>query len=173
MANKSFLSELLPHDKQKQRTEKILLKAHEKSQKIIEKSIKKANQILIQANFIHKKLKEELKLELKQAVQNSAGLYQRELESAVKNSLLDFQAIIQKEFKTYQEFLRKKTEEEWLKIAQELELYKKAKKQELEKNLALEIRRLAREVLGKSLPFEFQEKLIFEALQKAKEQGII
>lgn len=168
MAKKSFLEGLLPHQINQ---EKVLLKAHEKGQKIIEKAAKKANQILIQSNFFHKSLKESLRQELKTAVQKSVQAYQKELEIGIKQSLVDLQEIIKKQLKDNQEFLQSKTKEQWALIEKDLNDYKQQEKQEIDKMIMEQVRKLASEIFIKAMPESIKEKLIFEALEKAKKDG--
>lgn len=165
MKQKSFLEGLLPHQINQ---EKILLKAHAKGQKIIERAAKKANQILIQSNFFHKSLKESLRQELKTAVQSSVQVYQKELEAGIKKSLADLQEIIKKQLKDNQEFLQNKTKEQWLLIEKDLIDYKQQKKLETDKMMAIEIRKLVSDTFIKAMPESIKEKLIFEALERAK-----
>lgn len=163
--SKSFLSELLPHQVNQQ---KVLLKAHEKAQKIIEKASQKANQILIQSNFFHKSLKESLRQELKDAIGKSVQTYQKELEAGIKKSLVDLQEIIKKQLKDNQEFLQSKTKEQWMMIEKDLNDYKQNKKLEIDKIMEIEIRKLITDNFIKSMPESMKEKLIFEALERAK-----
>lgn len=165
---KSFLEELLPHQKSQ---EKVLLKAHEKAQKIIEKASQKANQILIQSNFFHKSLKESLRQELKGAIGKSVETYQKELESGIKKSLVDLQEIIKKQLKDNQEFLQSKTKEQMTLIEKDLNDYKQNKKLEIDKIMETEIRKLVTETFIKAMPESAKEKLIFEALERAKKDG--
>lgn len=166
--SKSFLEELLPHPKSQ---EKVLLKAQDKAQKIIERASKKANQILIQSNFFHKSLKESLRQELKDAVSKSVKIYQIELETGIKKSLIDLQEIIKKQLKENQEFLQNKTKEEWIMIEKDLIEYKKQRKLETDKIISEEIKKLVAESFIKVMPESMKEKLVFEALDKAKKDG--
>lgn len=156
--SKSFLDELLPHQVNQQ---KELLKAHEKAQKIIEKATKKANQILIQSNFFHKSLKESLRQELKSAVQNSVKTYQKELEEGIKKSLIELQEII-----------KSKTNTQWALIEKDLMEYKQQRKLETDKIMREEIKKLISDSFIKAMPESIKEKLIFEALEKAKKNGL-
>lgn len=165
---KSFLEELLPHQVA---TQKELLKAHEKAQKIIERASKKANQILIQSNFFHKSLKESLRQELKDAIGQSVVAYQKELEIGIKKSLVDLQEIIKKQLKDNQEFLQSKTKEQWSLIEKDLDLYKVQKKLEVDSIMEKEIRKLVTDTFIKAMPESMKEKLIFEALERAKKDG--
>jgi molecular chaperone DnaK (HSP70) len=166
---KSFLEELLPHQINQQ---KALLKDHEKAQKIIERATKKANQILIQSNFFHKSLKESLRQELKDAVQSSVQTYQKELESAVKKSLNDLQAIIKQQLKDNQEFLQNKTKDQWSLIEKDLSDYKEERKRETDKMIRDKVGELVSETFVKTMPESMKEKLIFEALEAAKKDGL-
>ena len=165
---KSFLEELLPHQVNQQ---KELLKAHKKAQKIIERASKKANQILIQSNFFHKSLKESLRQELKGAIGKSVQTYQKELETGIKKSLVDLQEIIKKQLKDNQEFLQSKTKEQMTLIEKDLLDYKQQKKLEIDKLMEIEIRKLVTDNFIKSMPESMKEKLIFEALERAKKDG--
>ena len=148
-----------------------VLKAQEKAQKIIERAAKKANQILIQSNFFHKSLKESLRQELKDAVQKSVQVYQKELQIGIKNSLVDLQEIIKKQLKENQEFLQNKTKEQWALIEKDLKDYKKQRKQEINTIMEDQIKKIISETFIKTMPESIKEKLIFEALDKAKKDG--
>lgn len=165
---RSFLEELLPH---KQNQQKVLLKAHEKAQKIIEKASKKANQILIQSNFFHKSLKESLRQELKVAIGQSVKTYQKELETGIRQSLADLQEIIKKQLKDNEEFLQNKTKEQITLIEKDLNDYKQQKKLETDKMIEIEIRKLISDAFIKAMPESMKEKLVFEALERAKKDG--
>lgn len=168
----NILDDLLPHHKkQAEKVDKVLLKAHEKAQKIIERASKKANQILIQSNFFHKSLKESLRQELKDAIGKSVLTYQKELETGIKKSLVDLQEIIKKQLKDNQEFLQSKTKEQWAMIEKDLTDYKEQKKLETDKIMTVEIRKLVSETFIKAMPESMKEKLIFEALERAKKDG--
>lgn len=148
-----------------------LIKAQEKAEKIIERASKKANQILIQSNFFHKSLKESLRQELKSAVQSSVQTYQKELEIAVKKSLSDLEEIIKKQLKENQEFLQDKTREKWVLIEKDLIEYREQSKQEIDKIMMEQIKQLITDSFVKSMPESAKEKLVFEALEKAKKDG--
>ena len=156
----NILDEILPHQKPST-ADKAMLKAHEKSQKIIERAVKKANQILTQANFFHKSLKESLRQDLKDAISKSVQTYQMEFRKAIDESIKTNQKILSE----YMDSMKKAAE-------QELKNYTQSRKQQIDQDISLKAEEIVKDTIGEELPASFKEKLIFKALEKAKKNGL-
>ena len=136
------------------------MKAHQKSQKIIERAIKKANQILTQTNFFHKSLKAMLKQELKKSMATAAVVYQKEFKKLISQSLKENQLLLRDQVKAMRHLVEK-----------ELEIYKQRRKRAIDKDISQQATLMVKEAFMEELPSSFKEKLVLNALEKAKKDG--
>ncbi|MBW7960199.1 hypothetical protein B6D29_00700 [Microgenomates bacterium UTCPR1] len=154
----SILDELLPHQR---KANKSLIKANEKSQKIVEKAIKKANQILTQANFFHKSLKETLRQDLKTAINKSIVVFKEEYRRSIDESIKMNQKILS-------DYLIDMKDQ----IKAELDSYTRERKKTIDRIIEEKAEDVIRRTIGDELPVSFKEKLIVKALEKAKQDGL-
>ena len=165
---KSIFSQLFSHQ---EKEKKVLLSAHKKSQRIIEKAVKEASQIIVQANFFHKGLENVLKAKLEKAVEEASIAYQKELKNLITHSLIEFQKMIKNQFEKDQLLLHNETEVMKRLMEKEIETYKQQKKQAVDRDISQKVTEIVKEAFIEELPASFREKLVFKALDKAKKDG--
>ena len=146
MKQKSFFGGLLSHPVDQK---KVLLRARKKAKKIVEDATFEANEILAEGEIVDKSFKENIQAELV-----------REVEIGVKKQLHEMS-----------EFLQSKTQEQWVLIEKELAEYKEQRKQNIDEVMKLEVRKLVTDAFIRSMPESMKEKLVFEALERAKKDG--
>lgn len=155
-----ILEEIFSHQKQRVKEEKVLLKAHQKSKRIIERAVKRANRILTQTNFFHKSLKEMLKQELKKSVTTAAAVYQKELKELINQSLEENHAFLHHQVEAMRQMVEK-----------ELAAYEEERKRVIDQDIRQQAAEFVQEAFVEELPPSFKEQLVLKALEKAKKNG--
>lgn len=124
----------------------------------------KSNEI----NDWYKKVLDSVKQEHAQKAEESL----KSVEGIVDQQLQDFRQILKKETIESEQIVSQRVNSEYTKVHQEIEQYKAQKIQEI--NLATNqvIHQITEEVLGKAIPLEDHQKLILDALEKAKTEGL-
>lgn len=175
---------------------------HKKADEIIEEAREKANKIIKEAHFIKNDAQDAFGKSLDIASQNQIKdfgkvasdfreSYKKELdlvkneateivkkiakdiERDTLNDLKDFKEILKKETFASQKIVEAKIEEDYKRAEQEVEAYKKERLKGVEDHIYLVLQEVSKLVLGKALSVEEHERLIIDALDNAKAQGII
>ncbi len=153
-----------------------------KERKIIDDATKEASQIISQTEFLTNESKTTLDDALEKIegqMEKDAGsttheftkTYSSSLQKLAAESLKEFQTItknmevdLQKQTKDYRESLLPG-------LQKELEEYKAMRMQQAERTITHVIQEVAQDILNKSLSLEDHQKLLIEALEKAKKEG--
>ncbi len=154
-----------------------------KERKILEDAAYEANQIIAGTKYVATSTKDAMDLALKKmegSMQNEANTtsgeftksYAASLQQVAKQSLADFQNVT----KTMEEELQKQTREFRDSLLPQLEKdlddYKKLRLQQADRTVTHIIQEVSQQILNKSLPLEDHQRLLLEALEKAKKQGV-
>jgi vacuolar-type H+-ATPase subunit H len=160
----------------------VVDEALSKEQKIIDDATKEATQIISDTQFLTKTSTDEVDKALKQmegAIEKEAGntsqiftkTYSATLQKVAAQSLTEFQTItkgmeaeLQKQTKEFRDSLLPRLE-------RDLEEYKKMKVQQTDRIITHIIQEVSQEILNKSLSVEDHQRLLLDALEKAKNEG--
>lgn len=155
------------------KSEKVITSANRTAEKIVEEAVHKAQTILKKATAFDTKLESTLKQELKGAVEKEIKVFQMAINQALQSSLAHFEELTEIELRSAQTILEKKINADYLIAKKEIEKYKKNKMEEIDASIQKRVEELSLKVLGQGIPPEVQEKLVLEALAKAKKYGYI
>ncbi|HVA96187.1 MAG TPA: hypothetical protein VND99_00905 [Candidatus Acidoferrales bacterium] len=160
----------------------VVDEALSKEQKIIDDATKEAQQIISDTEFLTKASQDEVNKALQQmegAIEKQAGstsqeftkTYSASLQKVAAQSLTEFQTItkgmeqeMQRQTKEFRETLLPRLEKD-------LEEYKKLRLQQADRTITHIIQEVSQEILNKSLSVEDHQRLLIEALEKAKSEG--
>lgn len=111
-------------------------------------------------------------LEIQEKFLEDEKIISQEMEQIQKQELASFKDILKGDAVTAGSYLQKKVDAEFEKAQAEIENYKQEKLAQINKSVDELALKLARQVLGKSIPLEDHQTLIIEALERAKKEGI-
>ncbi len=181
---------------------RILNSARDKAKQIIEESEAKAQQVLLQAENIQQNIEGEFNQTLQQVVnQNSNEInkdskqllddyknsltslksqYLKEIEALIakmegsmQNEFQEFRTVLEKDTKLAENTLGQNITAELDKTRLELETYKKTQIGKIDEMIKTMVVKISQEVLAKTITPQEHEKLIIEALNQAKNEGVL
>lgn len=173
-----------------QNSEQILRESLSKASKIIKdtKSVKEENEkqleeVLQQAAKQHVQILEQQLTEISEnfgdEFENLEKLYEKQakktlsqMESTGKVGLEKLEKVLDKQTVSLQNYLKLKVDTEFEKARGEIDSYKKAELAKVQESIQEIVRKTVSEVIGKSIPMSEHEKLIIEALDEAKSEGM-
>lgn len=154
-----------------------------KERKILEDAAQEANEIITGAKYVNtsskqtvdhavEKMMHDIQNDSVAAAQTFKQNYQTSLQQLAHTSLDDFQKVT----KELQTDLQKQIQEFHSTLLpgmqKELEAYKQSRMQQAEQTITRIIQEVSQEVLNRSIPFEDHQKLMTDALDKAKKEGM-
>lgn len=183
------------------KTTKTIEKANSEANDIIAKASQKASDILLGTEYIKDDLvkrseedidrvaetseqmlegeAKEFEKQYKQLfdqIQNSytkkAGSILENIETTADAELNDFRDVLRKETVAAQGYISKRTIEEFEGAKREIAAYKEAKMHDVDQNINALVMQVAKDVLGQTLPLHEHEKLVLDALERAKKDGL-
>lgn len=189
------------HQKAYEESLEVLEQTRKDSTEIVENAVKKAEQTLSQTEFFQKEKIEEfnkslhsLTLQAAQEFQQVAGEQThdfetifadvkkemmkqaidavKQIEQMVQESAVEFRDTLRTQTTHSQDVIQKTLRQEYEKVAREIEEYKKEEITKVDSLVNEVVDHVASEVLAKSLSATDHEKLILEAFEKAKNDGI-
>lgn len=172
----------------------LLESANDQAEEIVSQAVKKAGKTLSDSVFLRQDLSSQLHHSFRQALQQRLDQLKSEsaefeteytqalehvtkdslqsIASTTKDELAQFRQTLTKEIIDTHNELRQKVDTEYAAAKQEIEEYKKTELQNAHQQINQIIAKASKEVLGKSLTLEDQEQLIFDALERAKKDGV-
>jgi F0F1-type ATP synthase membrane subunit b/b' len=178
------------HEKLTEDYDSILVKAHKKAEEIVTQASDKAKQLLTDT----KDVKEYEQKDLDEAVQKekeeildsfSASIngIRNDTLSYVKKMADDTQTITQSELMSFRDSMQKnlvqmrlaetqKMSDEAKKAYDEIQAYKTKQVEKVKQILSEVIVRVSEEVIGEAITLPDHEKLVLEALERAKQEGL-
>jgi hypothetical protein len=168
----------------------LLLRAHAKSQKIIEDATEKANQIISSSETLKTKNLDDIKKQIEKAQENDLKIYQVSVskiqEESIKvlqnvpdyiKALLSKEILIVKddllsEIKVAHDNAKALIEQAYQKADDEVAVYKKVRMDALDKTIISIVQQISRKVLNKEIESQEHEKLVIKALEEAKRQNV-
>lgn len=166
------------------------LQKDEEAREIIKNANIKAQEILGQAQNISTQQQEGLQNKLNEATQTYAKSYEdalaktqsvigtmlqnisNDIKKGVTGEIDVFRQSLQQEVVKSKDEMRKVVIEAFKKADSEVESYKKARLQQVDKEILVMVKRVAERVLAKEISVDEHEKLVLKALEEAKKQGI-
>lgn len=167
--------------------EKVLDAAHARAEKIIERALRKSEEILQDMDTFREEMKKELRPIFKQSAESFVKTVKDEsayfieactvLIPEIKERYLKGMEQTLEKFKTdltkeTTDLLKTKIDAEWQQAQKDIEEYKEKQKQQIEKQIEEKISALVREAFGKSLTVSQHQQLVMNALEKAREEGV-
>lgn len=182
-------------------TSKIKDEANLKAEEVIRKAIDRAERIILDAEIVKtdflKKVEENLERVGEEGVRelkvDSEGFDQKykdlfegmkaeylkhanntltSVEKITDEELEDFRKSLRSETVGSQEIINKKVSEEFEKVNQEIQEYKKNQIGNIDKEISTLVAKISKEVLGKTLTPSEHEKIIIDSLENAKKDGL-
>lgn len=168
----------------------LLLRAHAKSQKIIEDATDKAGQIITSSEAIKygkvdniQKLLEEVNAQYLKIYQQSINEIREEsiktlqnvpeyIKTLLSKETLEIKDELTQEIKKSQGLALQKISEAYKKVDEEVSTYRKMRLDALDNTIINIIQRVSRKVLSREISTEEHEKLVLKALEEAKKQNV-
>lgn len=168
----------------------LLLRAHSKSQKIIEDATERANQIISSTETLKTQSIDNIQKQIEKAQLNNFKLYQGSVSKIQEESIKVLQnvpeyikALLSKEIlmvkddllseiKIAHENAKALITQAYQKADDEVYTYKKVRMDALDKTIVAIIQQISRKVLNKEIETSEHEKLVIKALEEAKRQNI-
>ena len=180
---------------------KLLEKAHEQAQDIINQANQHANEILASSKVYEDTSNADLKNklaelekqqaevfdkaseEMKVAYQNMLTQIQEQDVNTLKDLTKDIQDDVLADFKEFRQTLEKQTinsekiakekiDEEYLEMQKDLDEYKKQKYQKVDEDIYKILYRVSEMVLSQGITFDKHKQLVIEALETAKKEQV-
>lgn len=180
----------------------ILNAARDKAKLVLQESEARAHQILLEADNTKKNIEQEYNQALNQVVNNNSreisndsikllteykasltGLKNKylteieamiaKMESSMQTEFSQFQTVLEKDTKQAENILGSNITAELEKTKLELENYKKAQVAKINEMVGNIVVKIARDIIGKTITPQEHEKLIMEALEQAKKEGVL
>ena len=153
------------HQGAEQNKSKIINEAHSKAKSIIAGAVEEATRELTKAQYMEQDLKEVLTGGLKAAAQKAeVDLTDRSkklLEEISKEQLSSFKRLVSQQQQASRDL-----------ADQVIEQYKKERIAQIDSQINDFVHRIALQVLGKSISQQHHQRLIMEALDQARKEGI-
>lgn len=161
----------------------IVDEALAKERKILEDATSEADKIITDAKYVHTssqktvdqaldKMLVDIKDETATAATEFKKTYTASLQTIANTSLHDFQTV-SKELQTDLEAQIKKFHETLLpNMEKEIESYKQTRLKQAEAVIGKVVQEASQQILNKSISFEDHQRLMTDALEKAKKEGL-
>jgi uncharacterized protein YqeY len=169
--NKNFISDLLNPPPARDPSH-VLDSAQKKAKKIIIKATIKAKDIIESADALDELLQNELNEALSFAIQRQSEMFGEKIRESAASSLAKFEELLEIQLKASQTLILSSFEKSLGMVNESLKAYEAAKRNQIDEVVRLEAKNLAREIVGNMMPENLQEKLINEAIEKAKKEGV-
>jgi len=168
----------------------LLLRAHVKSQKIIEEAVDKASQIVSSSEALKTSKVDNIEKEIEKANAAYLKIYQESIAKIQNESLKGLQnvpdyikALLSKEtlgikdelsteIKKAQEDAKQLVSEAYKKADQEVASYRKMRLDALDNTIVNIVQAVSRKVLTREIDVNEHEKLVMKALEEAKKQNV-
>lgn len=180
---------------------KLLEKAHEQSQEIIDQANKKASEILAssktyednssqvlreklaelekQQASIFTKASEDMKLAYQNLITqiqeediNTLKSMTKDIESDVLADFKEFRDVLEKETINSEKVVKEKIDEEYLVMEKDLEEYRKQKYQKIDDDIYKILYRISEMVLNEGISYDKHKELVLDALETAKKEQV-
>lgn len=196
-----YLGKLIERDSDVyKRSDAIIAEAHRKAKGLIDSASDKAKEIISSTEHIKFEFEKEFKSSLRETVANSIMMLEQQskelsksyenmyeeirtqstkhlkdtlskLEQAGEEGLSSFRASLKDQQLTSQYYIEKRLNQEFENAHKEIVAYKEAQMRRVEESIDKIVLKLSQDILGKAISLEDHEKLVFEALNKLKEEG--
>jgi hypothetical protein len=151
---------------------KTIRRAETEAKKIIIKATLKAKDIIENAEVLDELLEQELNQALQNNFEKISHLFEEKMNNSTEQVLSRFEELLEIQLKASQSLVLSSFEENLAKINDSLKIYEEKKRKQIDEILRLEAKELAKQIIGEIIPENLQEKLINEAIEKAKQEGV-
>lgn len=179
----------------------ILSEAQQKAKSIIEAAMNRAKQTLTEADYVREDLMKRMEqlltdvankdveslqtksLEINQWYKKLLGGIEEQHTKQAEQSIKSVENVAAEEIKGFRENLEKETLQseravaekvstEFAKVKEDLEVYKQKKMTEIAQAANLVVIEVTEEVLGSAISIQDHQKIVINALEKAKKEGL-
>lgn len=168
---KTLFAELFQKKEHAEGIDKTILHAHKKAEKILEEAVLKANNLLAEVDLITKELRAELKAGLMAAVEKNSKSIETESKKIIEEMLIEFKNNLATQVQSVQTQLQQHLQDQLTQMNTEVAQLKEQSMTQFQNQIAEKANSLAQELLGRALSSAEQEKLVIDALEKAKKDG--
>lgn len=178
---------------------KLLERAHEQAQQMIDEANRKASEILASTKVYEDNSNQELKQKLADLEKQQASVFAKASEdmkvayqdmitqiqeqdiNTLKNMTKDIESDVLADFKEFRDVLEKETinsekvvkekiDEEYMAMEKELDEYKKQKYQKINEDIYKVLYRVSEMVLSEGISYDKHKALVIDALETAKKE---
>ncbi len=154
-----------------------------KERKIVDDAAREATQIISGAKYINESTKSSIDQTLQKMVSEISSsastsahqfleYYHNSLRQISVNSVTDFQKIIREMEADYQKQLKDFEQNVLPNMQKDIEAYKEARYKDADAQVKKIVQKVSQEVLNKAMSLDEHEKLVLDALEKAKKEGM-
>ena len=97
----------------------------------------------------------------------------KSMEEAALTELRNFKTLVANETSAAQKVVEKKIEDDYIKLKGELETYRRAQMGQIDEKIYQLVAAVSKRVLGKAISLQEHQTLVMEALEDAKQQGLL
>lgn len=180
----------------------VLFKANKKAEFIIDKAAGKAQEILTQTEYFKEYLEEDVKKTIQESMvqykqileknshaitQNYLALFSQlkeeflqetktslaQIEEAGQKTIADFSKLFQQALASSQTSLKTQISSEFENAKKEIDLNKQQEYKKISDRINKTVEDLSKELLNRIISIEDHEKLVLDALEKAKLEGVL
>lgn len=168
---KTFLSNLIsgPHMSSSDRE---LRNAEKRAEKIVEDAVTKADEMLRKVDLLTDELRGQVKIGLQQTLEKNSLVIEAEIKKAVATLLSDFRLSLQQQIKITQQELSNKAQQELAAVLKDIAAYKEAQLKTIDDQIIKKVLSISEKIVSDTIPQKTHERLIIEALEKAKKAGL-
>lgn len=180
---------------------KIVEHAHAKSEALLEAAAEKASAIIKETKTLKVEMDHDLQLALKESVRGHMTLFDEvskrvtlsyaeifknmrqeflahmdqvndKVKQLAEDNLNTYRAIIKDEASTAQLSIQQKIDEEFAKAKKDIEAYRANEISYIDKSIGKIILQISKDIIGREINLIDQQNLLFEALDRAKKEGV-
>ncbi|MGE5041442.1 MAG: hypothetical protein ACM3IJ_00895 [Candidatus Levyibacteriota bacterium] len=181
-------------------TLELVQQAQKQANAIVERAVESAKHILFETEYVKHDITREMQDSLQKVAEETIKMVQGRsdesekefravvdeiksdfvkeatekltaIEKVTEDETNDFREILRKETVGAQEYIGKKISQDFESVQAELAEYKKARLEEIEKNIQGILRQVILEAIGSNINLQIHEDLVLESLDKAKKTG--
>lgn len=169
---------------------RVVKSAEDKAKTVIDKAVERARDTLLEAESFNQDILDKLEMSLRQTASEGlklireestqidkgykalAGDIKQEYVEQADQTLQSIKATAARELEDFRQVLKQETTAEFKQVKEEIERYKQVKFREVDEAAKALVLRVSEEVLGKAISLDDHERLVIEALEKAKKEGV-
>lgn len=179
----------------------LLEHAHHRATVLLARTTEVSEKMLLQSDFLHNDIQAKVDNAMAQIIENNkkmldsqTGVFDKsysedlvqlrsqyvtqiqsvigEIRTSTEKEIKDFMNVIMKETISAQNYMGTKINEEFETSQKEIAAYKEEQFKKIDESVKAAIVSISQKVLGKAIPMDQHEKLVLDALEQAKREGM-